>query len=98
MKIRTQTVTWFDEVLKLKPGDNLQIPTVDKKEQKRLENEFKVLRERYSIVDEAFASQLSFVGTCHDKARWIKVTRSLIPSNVGILVHANGTKEKIKLP
>ena len=97
MKISNQAIKWFDIILKLEPGESLQVPVPDKKGQKRLEKEFMVLRERYSIVDEAFASQLSFVRTFHDKASWIKVTRSLIPTNVGVLIHANGKKEKIKL-
>ena len=98
MKIRKQTMDWFDEILKLNPGECIHIPVADKKEQKRLENELKVLRDRYTIVDEHFASQLSFGGTFHDKLRWEKVIRSIVPSNVGIKVHTNGTKEKIKLP
>ena len=97
MKIGSQAIEWFDVILKLKPGESLQVPVPDKKGQKKLEKEFLILRDRYTRVSESFASQLSFVGTFHDKVRWVKVTRSLIPSSIGILIHANGTKEKIKL-
>ena len=87
---------WFDQVLKLKNGEELHIPVADKKVQKVILQEFLILKKRYNIVSAEKAQSLSFTGTFHDGACWVKATCKKIYKNA-ILVHKNGAKEKVHL-